>query len=99
MSKVENKPHACAEELLANLGAKIDVLIEAAVRAKAALTKSEEMAAIHSQFALKELHEGLENAWSELSQAWKDHDGSKQVQTKSQTDWSEIDQDDFPSTC
>lgn len=99
MNKVEEKTHQSAEQLLADVGAKIDVLIEAAVRAKAALAKSEEMAVIHGQFALKELHEGLEAAWSELTQAWKDHDDSKQIQGKQEAKEVKANQDEFPGTC
>lgn len=96
MNKLEEKSAHSAEQVLAELGAKIDDLIEAAIKAKALLSKKEEMAVIHGQFALKELREGLEAAWSELSQAWKEH--SLTTQAKEESPAVTIVEDDFPGT-
>lgn len=97
MNKVDEKKHETAEQVLADVGAKIDQLIEAAVKAKTQLVKKEEMAVIHSQFAFKEIKEGLESAWAELAKVWRDHESSPEVDQISQP--RKIGEDDFPGTC
>lgn len=97
MNKVDEKKHESAEQVLAEVGAKIDQLIEAAVKAKTQLVKKEEMAVIHSQFAFKELKEGLESAWAELAKAWREHESLPEVDRNSEP--RKIGEDDFPGTC
>lgn len=97
MNKVDEKKHDSAEQVLADVGAKIDQLIEAAVKAKTQLVKKEEMAVIHSQFAFKELKEGLESAWAELAKAWREHESLTEV--NKDTAPRKIGEDDFPGTC
>lgn len=97
MNKVDEKKHDSAEQVLADVGAKIDQLIEAAVKAKTQLVKKEEMAVIHSQFAFKELKEGLESAWAELAKAWREHESLPEV--NKDTAARTIGEDDFPGTC
>lgn len=97
MNKVDEKKHETVEQALADVGAKIDQLIEAAVKAKTQLVKKEEMAVVHSQFAFKELKEGLESAWAELANAWRDHEPSPEVDQNPAA--RKIGEDDFPGTC
>ncbi len=84
------------EECLAAVGAKIDRLIEAAGKAKQTLLSKEHMALTHGELAVKELHQGLESAWAELSLAWKDHEEQKDLKLKQ---IQNVPEEDFPGTC
>jgi hypothetical protein len=97
MNKVDEKKHETAEQMLADVGAKIDQLIEAAVKAKTQLVKKEEMAVRHSQFAFKELKDGLESAWAELAKVWKEEESLPKVEQTSEP--RKIEEDNFPGTC
>ncbi|MBA3859483.1 MAG: hypothetical protein C0507_21475 [Cyanobacteria bacterium PR.3.49] len=95
----ENRPMS-AEECLAKIGAKIDKLVESAGKAKQTLLSKENMALTHGELAVKEMREGLEKAWAELSLAWKDHEEQKPLSIKQIDDVSESRADeDFPGTC
>lgn len=102
MNKSETQqkiPHS-AEDYLAAVGAKIDRLIEAAGKAKQTLVSKEQMAVTHGELAVKEMHEGLEKAWTELSLAWKEHEEQKPLKINHIKDVSETGaDDDLPGTC
>lgn len=86
-----------AEQRLATVGAKIDKLVEAAAKAKDTLFASEQMAFTHGELCLKEMHEGLEKAWAELSSAWKKHEQELGKQSDAKPEKGE--EDEFPETC
>ncbi len=100
-SETQERIPQSAEQCLANVGAKIDRLIEAAGKAKQTLFSKEQMAIIHGELALMEMHDGLEKAWSELSVAWKDHQKKQllEVQHEEKTSQKNTAEEDFPGTC
>ncbi|HIA52091.1 MAG TPA: hypothetical protein EYN91_08415 [Candidatus Melainabacteria bacterium] len=99
-SETQHKMPVSAEECLAAVGAKIDRLIEAAGKAKQTLLSKEHMALTHGELAVKEMHDGLEKAWLELSLAWKDHEEQNPLKIKQMQNVLEKDaEEDLPGTC
>ena len=99
-SETQHKMPVSAEECLATVGAKIDRLVEAAGKAKQTLLSKEHMALTHGELAVKEMHDGLEKAWAELSLAWKDHEEQKPLKIRQIQSVPEKNaEEDFPGTC
>lgn len=87
-----------AEKLLSNLGVKIDLLIEAAKKAKGIVLAKEHNAMTHGELALKEMKTGLEEAWSELSNALNEHQETSLIEPSSENKTFPLN-DEFPGTC
>lgn len=99
-AEIQQKIPQSAEECLATVGAKIDRLIDAAGKAKQTLLSKEHMALTHGELAVKEMYDGLEKAWAELSLAWKNHEEQKPLKINQIKDEpKDAAGAEFPETC